>query len=177
MDVIFISFDNDTIDITRLGHLVHKDHEGGLGSDLPSDSPEGGVAASGLLHLQHDPFRSARHYLLQKEVKLLLCHFFLGAILISFSLRRHLGASAEVNSLANIVLRFMMDSILLDCLLQEEQRPDAGRRRPESFFRVAFLMVFSLVSRKAIRATTDLDLSPSLWGSLVSTLQYVLDMD
>ena len=168
-----ISFKNDMVDNTRLGHYTHypqqRDQE-----DFGNIVNSGGVAT--------DPFRSASHYLLQKEVKLLLCHFFLGAVLVS-SLRRHLGIVADgghpvdsVGSLTSIVFRFMMDTILLDCLLLE-QRPDALLRSMERFLRLSFLMCFSLLSRKAIPSTIDVDESRSLWGSLFSILQFIFDME
>ena len=184
MDVIIITFRNNSLDVTRLGHPApypYQDDEDADSADVNSESIDGDTA-SGILAAS--AYKSARHYLLHKEAKLLLCHFFLGAILIYLSLRRHVGGGGPLfGSMASTIFRFMMDTILMDCLMQE-QRP-AGKAEklvlggggPEHFFRMAFLAIFSLVSRKAIPATVDLDQSRSLWGCVYSILTYVFDVD
>ena len=103
MDVIIITFRNNSLDVTRLGHPApypYQDDEDADSADVNSESIDGDTA-SGILAAS--AYKSARHYLLHKEAKLLLCHFFLGAILLYLSLRRHVGGGGPLFALVGLL--------------------------------------------------------------------------
>jgi len=128
------------------------------------------------------------------QAKTMCCYFVLGCTLISLILRRRSRATLDARNggggvsilgfVGDTAFRFVLDCVLADFLCQEIRREMPGRgggklpppaTSQERLLRTLFLGVLSATARKVIPGPEDLDESRSLWGTLWSIVQFVVN--